>query len=123
CPMVGHRARAVLFKHLCDTIRVHPPIGGEPVMAPGGQPAPVSMTGTYPSHPFPRYASVPSAFLTASSGDAAYFAGNALGLFPLNQLMTLFSWPLFTGSLSPVESGVPVQVPPAAAWTRATIFV
>src|SRR5262249_50911348 len=34
--------------------------------------------------------------------------------------MTLFSWPLLTGSLSPVERGVPVQVPLPAllTWAR-----
>jgi hypothetical protein len=99
------------------TIRVQPTIDGDPLIAAGGQPAPVSMTGTNTSQPFPRYASLPSAFFTTSSGEAAYFAGNALGLFPLSQLTTLFNWPLFTGSLSPVDNGVPVQVPLAAAWT------
>src|SRR5262249_1647396 len=70
----------------------------------------------------PRYASLPSCFFTTSCGDAAYFAGNAVGADPPNQFMTLFSCPLFTGSLSPVDSGVPVQAPPAAAWTWARML-
>src|SRR5882672_10677810 len=99
------------------TIRVQPTIGGEPLMAAGGQLPPVSMTGTNTSQPLPLYASVPSAFFTTSSGEAAYFAGNAVGLLPSSQLTTLFSWPLLTGMSFPVDSGVPVQVPLAAAWT------